>query len=146
MHSILESAKWFLRKSGREIERERLQRLCYYSQAWSFSMLSGNPLFMEKFEARAQGPVNHDLCMACGAYDVVPVAAFEGVPDAAFTEDETELLDMVWDIYGSVADHQLGCLVRCEYPWKEARGDLRPEQSCIKEISFENMRRHYLVS
>ena len=146
MHSILESAKWFLRKNGGKMERDRLQRLCYYSQAWSFSMLGDNPLFMEKFEAQAQGPMNHDLCMACGDYDVVPIAAFEDIPDAAFTEDETGLLDMVWDIYGCVADNQLGCLVRCEYPWKEARGDLQPGQSCIKEISFENMRRHYLVS
>lgn len=34
----------------------RLQKLCYYSQAWSL-VWDGSPLFREDFQARANGSV-----------------------------------------------------------------------------------------
>ncbi|HEU0080276.1 MAG TPA: type II toxin-antitoxin system antitoxin SocA domain-containing protein, partial [Longimicrobiaceae bacterium] len=60
MHSALDVAAWFLnevdRKSGDSITNLKLQKLVYYAQAWAVTLL-GRPLFEEKVEAWAHGPV-----------------------------------------------------------------------------------------
>jgi uncharacterized phage-associated protein len=46
--------------AGDSISNLKLQKLCYYAQAWSLA-LRGKPLFPERIEAWAQGPVVPEL-------------------------------------------------------------------------------------
>ncbi len=49
MANVFDVAKYILEKTG-TISTWKLQKLCYYSQAWELAW-TGNPLFEEDFEA-----------------------------------------------------------------------------------------------
>ncbi|MBR6451156.1 MAG: DUF4065 domain-containing protein, partial [Lachnospiraceae bacterium] len=55
MANVFDTAKYILDKSG-SMSAMKLQKLCYYSQAWSL-VWDDSPLFEEDFEAWANGPV-----------------------------------------------------------------------------------------
>lgn len=59
MASVFDVAKYILSKTGK-ISTWKLQKLCYYSQAWELAW-TGNSLFDEDFEAWANGPVCPEL-------------------------------------------------------------------------------------
>lgn len=55
MATVFDVTKYILHKCG-EMSVWKLQKLCYYSQAWHLAW-TGNPIFEEDFEAWANGPV-----------------------------------------------------------------------------------------
>lgn len=55
MANVFDVAKYILEKLG-TLSTMKLQKLCYYCQAWSL-VWDDTPLFDEKFEAWANGPV-----------------------------------------------------------------------------------------
>ena len=55
MASVFDVAKYILNNKGR-MSTWKLQKLCYYSQAWSLAWTE-TPLFEEDFEAWKNGPV-----------------------------------------------------------------------------------------
>ena len=57
--SVLDVAASILKHQG-AMTTWKLQKLCYYSQAWSL-VWDDEPLFTEKIEAWANGPVIPDL-------------------------------------------------------------------------------------
>ena len=59
MATVFDVAKYILHKKGR-ISTWKLQKLCYYSQAWQLAW-TGRSIFEENFEAWANGPVSPDL-------------------------------------------------------------------------------------
>ena len=59
MANIFDTAKYILEKTG-EMSTMKLQKLCYYAQAWSL-VWDDTPLFTEDFQAWANGPVCPEL-------------------------------------------------------------------------------------
>ena len=59
MTNIYKVAKYILTKKGK-MTTIKLQKLCYYSQAWSL-VWDGVPLFKEEFRAWPNGPVSVEL-------------------------------------------------------------------------------------
>ena len=59
MANVFDVAKYILEKLG-TLSTMKLQKLCYYCQAWSL-VWDDTPLFDEKFEAWANGPVCREL-------------------------------------------------------------------------------------
>ena len=59
MANVFDTAKYILEKSG-SMSTMKLQKLCYYSQAWSL-VWDDFPLFEEDFQAWANGPVCPEL-------------------------------------------------------------------------------------
>ena len=55
MANVFDTAKYILEQSG-PMSTMKLQKLCYYSQAWSL-VWDDSPLFEEDFQAWANGPV-----------------------------------------------------------------------------------------
>ena len=55
MANIFSAAKYILEKQG-TMSAMKLQKLCYYAQAWSL-VWDDNELFPEDFEAWVNGPV-----------------------------------------------------------------------------------------
>ena len=53
MASVFDAAKYILEKMN-TISAWKLQKLCYYAQAWALAW-TGEPLFQEDFEAWAAG-------------------------------------------------------------------------------------------
>ena len=53
MANVFDVAKYILNSVGGDISTMKLQKLCYYSQAWSLAW--GETLFNEDFEAWSNG-------------------------------------------------------------------------------------------
>ena len=59
MANVFDTAKYILDQKG-SMSAMKLQKLCYYSQAWSL-VWDDRPLFNEEFQAWANGPVCPEL-------------------------------------------------------------------------------------
>ena len=96
----------------------KLQKLVYYCQAWSL-VWDEAPLFPERIEAWASGPVAPDLFQRFkGSYYVPP----SPVGDASvLTDVQKETIEAVFRDYGNRSAHWLVELTHQEDPWKDAR-------------------------
>jgi len=94
----------------------KLQKLVYYSQAWSL-VWDEKPLFEEKIEAWANGPVVRELYERHRGMFKVP--RWDGDPEI-LTIDEKETVDSILGFYGRMCSQELSSLTHREDPWKNA--------------------------
>ena len=118
----------------------KLQKLLYYSQAWSL-VWDDKPLFAAKIEAWANGPVVRDVFrMYKGKYTISTSTA--GDKDA-LKAVEKETVDAVLKFYGDKTGFYLSELTHKETPWMEARKGLAPGAPGENEITLAAMRDYY---
>ena len=105
MATVFDVAKYILLKKG-VISTWKLQKLCYYSQAWHLAW-TGRPIFGEDFEAWANGPVCPELFYAHkGMFSVCADDLPKG--DARFlTDDEKDSINVVLRDYGDMEPYAL---------------------------------------
>jgi uncharacterized phage-associated protein len=97
----------------------KLQKLCYYSYGYHLAW-EERPLFPERFEAWANGPVCPDLYrIHRGRFQLGP-GDIAGEP-GALDKDERESVDLVLGTYGGLTAHQLSAMTHREPPWVKAR-------------------------
>lgn len=111
----------------------QVQKLTYYAQAWTLAW-TGEPLFDDKIEAWAMGPVLPSLRYRRDKGDATAV----GDARAA------AIIDAVVGHYGELTGAQLRDLTHAEAPWHETyanRGHMRRE--CSDEVERDLMRRFY---
>ena len=132
-------AEYIIRKRGGTIRALKLQKLVYYSQAWSL-VWDEAPLFGEKIEAWRKGPVVPQLYFKHEKQ--LDVATVGGNADA-LCEAQRKTVDDVLLYYGSHTSEWLCELTHRERPWKDARGDLAPEARGNAEITLESMAEYY---
>lgn len=146
MATIYDVAKYFLTKvdrhAGDTITHLKLQKLCYYAQAW-YLALEGKRLFDAHFEAWAHGPVNPGLFEEYRHYGYEPIEYPHDFDPDSLTEEEKEFLDEIWDVYGKYSAKYLEYLTHQEKPWREARGNLPDGARCNTPISEETMAEYY---
>jgi len=134
MYSVFEIANWFLEKEP--MTHKKLQKLCYYAQAWSL-VLDTRPLFDEKFEAWAHGPVNRELWNRFKEYGYSDIPQNACLDSVKLIDNKIDsLLNSVWDTYGEMTGFQLEDLTHDELPWIEARGNIpyyAPSTAIINE-------------
>ena len=97
MASIFDTAKYILESSG-PVSPIRLQKLCYYSQAWSLAW-DKKPLFDEFFDICAIGPICVDLLRKTYKNTLADRDDIEGNPDNLSTEQK-ETINLVLNHYG----------------------------------------------
>ncbi|WP_322751241.1 MULTISPECIES: Panacea domain-containing protein [unclassified Frankia] len=102
----------------------KLQKLVYYSQAWSL-VWDDAPLFPERIQAWANGPVVYELFDAHRGRYTVQHPWERGNPET-LTDDQRETIDEVLRAYGDFSARQLSVLSHSERPWIEARRGLAP--------------------
>jgi len=95
----------------------KLQKLVYYAQAWSL-VWDDKPLFSDRIEAWANGPVVPDLYESL--YGQFMIVGVKGNPNV-FTDVERDTIDSVLKYYGDKSSQWLTDLVRNEEPWLNAR-------------------------
>lgn len=146
MASVFNVASYFLSRSEPQSELAithlKLQKLVYYAQAWTMA-IRGEPLFPERIEAWIHGPVCPDLYYEFRHYgfdEIKPVSDF--IPDA-FSKQEIEILDAVWNAYGQYDGRYLEEMTHKEEPWKNARRGLRQFDQSNRIISLESMAKYY---
>lgn len=139
MNSIYDVARWFLSKKN--MTHKKLQKLCYYAQAWHCALLN-SPLFEDEIQAWVHGPVAPALYPKYADYgwEKIPLEKFD---PSVFSEDTLEILNAVFDTYSDFSGDQLENLTHSEEPWIKARGNLKPWESSITPISLEDMKSYY---
>lgn len=140
MANVFDAAKYILERSG-EMSTMKLQKLCYYSQAWSL-VWDDKPLFQEEFEAWANGPVCRELfAKTKGQFSAT--ADDETGGEGNLTEDEQDTIDAVLDYYGEHDAQWLSRLTHMEDPWIEAREGVPSGAPSSAIISKESMAMYY---
>ncbi|MGE0768353.1 MAG: Panacea domain-containing protein [Hyphomicrobiaceae bacterium] len=146
MANVFDVARYILARLGEQgvlpVTTWKLQKLVYYSQAWS-AVWSDEPLFGERIEAWANGPVCPDLyAVHRGQFQISQLP--EGRGDASvLTADERENINLVIGHYAPKAAQYLSELTHAERPWIVAREGLKPGERGSNEITVESMVEYY---
>lgn len=140
MTNVFDVARYILDKTG-PLSSWKLQKLCYYSQAWSLAW-TDKPLFQEEFEAWANGPVCPQLFAAHRGKFTVNPEMISGKPES-LDADERDSIDVVIKDYGKLEPYELRELTHQEDPWKIARGDLPEDARCNAVITKDSMGEYY---
>lgn len=132
-------AAYILKQSG-EMTAMKLQKLVYYSQAWSL-VWDEKPLFRDRIEAWANGPVIPALYREHkGQFKVKRWPC--GDP-AKLSASQRETIDSVLEYYGDKPSQWLSDLTHLEQPWLEARKGLAPGDAGTREITHAAMAEYY---
>ncbi|MCP4214876.1 MAG: DUF4065 domain-containing protein [bacterium] len=134
----IDAASYILQKSG-EITAMKLQKLVYYCQAWSL-VWDEAPLFDEKLEAWANGPVVRELFNLHRNQFTV-----SNLPGdlTKLSAPQKETIDSVIKFYGDKSSQWLSDLTHMEEPWKNAREGLAVGERGAREITIASMMDYY---
>ncbi len=117
----------------------KLQKVVYYCQAWALAW-TGKPLFPDRIEAWANGPVVRSLYAAHrGEFEVLDVGGDPGRLGA----DARAIVDAVVNAYGHHSPQALSEMTHNEPPWIEARQGAVPGSRSESEITQRSMRAYY---
>lgn len=140
MVEILDVADRFLSKES--MTHKKLQRLCYYAQAWSYALFD-EPIFADEIQAWVHGPVSPRLYSKFAEFGWQEIPAVD-IDESVFKENDLKVLRSVYSTYAQFDGDQLETLTHSEQSWISARGDLSPWESCMAVIPFKAMRDYYL--
>lgn len=143
---ITDVADWFLLKGN--ISNKKIQKLCYYAEAWSLTLLDQDIADHSEFEAWVHGPVNRTLYQIYDGYgwNLLTITNYEEVKsrlELLFSSEQVEVLEAVWDTYGEYGADQLEALTHTERPWLEQRTGLGKFESSHNVISSTTMKEYY---
>lgn len=138
--TVFDVAAYILRKSG-SMSTMKLQKLVYYSQAWSL-VWDEKPLYGEKIEAWANGPVVRDLYNKHRGLFQVDDGDIEGDPNK-LKKYQKETVDAVLRAYGEYTGQQLSDISHAEPPWVSARGDLPNGAASTNLVDLDEMQSYF---
>ena len=141
MANVFDVANYILNSVG-QVTSMKLQKLVYYSQAWSLAW-DDVPLFEEDFQAWANGPVCPELFKAHKGYFKLATDFLSEYAVCELASEQVDTIDVVLEDYGDMTPQELSNLTHREYPWKKARGDTPPGMPCENIIDKEDMRDYY---
>lgn len=139
MISIFDVANYFLSLS--DMSNKKLQKLCYYAQAWYLAIYD-KPLVDNEFQAWVHGPVCSELYNKYKSYRYSDIPKLES-DDCNLGNDIAEHLELVFNTYGSFTGDQLELLTHSEPPWQEARKGLDEWEPSKEPINHNIMKSYY---
>lgn len=147
MATIFDVANYFISQSrieeGNIVTPLKLQKLCYYAQAWSL-VWDDKELFNEDFEAWAHGPANYNLFDKYRDYKYNIIDEVDSdYSEDIFKKDQKETLEAIWRDYGIYEPKYLEELTHQEEPWIDARQDCAPGEICSNIITKQSMKEFY---
>jgi len=117
---------------------KKLQKLCFYAQAWHFYYYN-KPLMETEFQAWIHGPVSPQL------YDHYRRYGHDEIPRV----DKSEILELdrhtgsvinaVYTVYGQFSGDELEMRTHAETPWLKARGQTPPFRISHAQITSDLM-------
>ena len=139
MVNVFDVAAFILRNCG-PMTTMKLQKLVYYCQAWSL-VWDEEPLFPEKIEAWANGPVVPELFLLHkGQFKVRSIPA--GKPEK-LNKKQRETVLAVINYYGNKSSQWLSDLTHIEDPWRNARVEISEKRRGNRVISRASMLEYY---
>lgn len=140
MTTVFDVAKYILEENG-SMSTMKLQKLCYYSQAWSL-VWDDAPLFDEEFHAWANGPVCKELFYHTQGKFSVSASDEKGC-SGNLDANQKETINIVLEHYASHDAQWLSQLTHMEDPWQKAREGIPAGVGCDRIISKESMAMYY---
>jgi len=151
--NILKLAEYLIMRfefEGIPLTNLKLQKLLYYIQAWHTVFFDRHPLFEDKPEAWANGPVYKKVYQAYknGSNNLV----LGGIDEEKLTQsleglelntEQRKFLEAVINKYGYLTAEQLVYLTHNEQPWKKAREGLDIFDKSDKKIEIDTMYEYY---
>ena len=138
MASVVDVAEYILCRQG-AVTAMKLQKLVYYAQAWAL-VWDDAPIFPERIEAWANGPVAPDLYQVHrGQFELQTVCGRPG----NLSDVQRETVDAVLRHYGDKTSQWLSDLTHSEEPWRLAREGLPDGERGHREISHAAMAEYY---
>ena len=138
--SVHDVAAYILEKFKGQMTTWKLQKLVYYSQAWSL-VWDERPLFSARIEAWANGPVVPELYKAHQGQFRVEI--WKRGSFRRLDKEQSETVDSILKYYGRRTGQQLSDLTHREKPWREARRGLGPDERGNTVISLKSMSDYY---
>lgn len=139
MASVFDVAAYILEKTGTTTAM-KLQKLAYYAQAWSL-VWDECPLFSERIEAWANGPVVPELFnVHKGQFKV---SNFPKGDPGNLGPTERETIDAVVTSYGKKSSQYLSDLTHMEAPWREARTGMSDGERGDREVTHAALAEYY---
>lgn len=129
--NVLDVAAYILQKQG-PMTAMKLQKLCYYSKAWHL-VWEERPLFRNRIEAWANGPVMPDLYREHRRQ--FSIGTLPAGDPTKLDAGERESIDIVLSSYGVRTAHDLSELSHREDPWRDARAGVPEGARSQSEIS-----------
>jgi uncharacterized phage-associated protein len=134
MANVFDVAKYILENIGGEISSMKLQKLCYYSQAWNM-VWDNDPLFDEDFLRWDGGPVCEELFRKHQGkfYVSTDIINNELLSNEPITPTEARNIDQVLEDYGKYSGGQLSEITHSESPWRDTQKNQIISKNLIKE-------------
>lgn len=139
--TVIDIASYILKKQG-SMSAMKLQKLVYYSQAWSL-VWDDVPLFSEPIEAWANGPVIRPLYDIHKGLFQVNASTFNPNSLETLTPEQKETIDTVLNSYANKSAQWLSDQTHSEPPWIKARKGLNDNDRGNNQITMENMAEYY---
>lgn len=133
-------AKYILEKVG-PVTAMKLQKLVYYSQAWSL-VWDERPLFSDEIQAWRNGPVVPELYAQHRGMFKVTASDVSG-DSGHLDELARETVDIVLDYYNGHSAQYLSDLTHLEDPWIKARKGCDAGENSEAVISHASMAEYY---
>lgn len=136
-------ANWLIKKiaeSGDLVTNLKIQKLLYYSEAWS-QVINDKELIDGEFQAWTHGPAVPEVYHKFKSSGSNPLP----IPDEfiKLSPDEENILNQVLDSYGQLPEKTLENMIHSEDPWVHARDGYDPEEYCEKIIKKEEIKSYF---
>lgn len=126
--SIFDTADYILKSIGGDISAMKLQKLCYYAQAWTLAW-DDKELFPEDFLRWDNGPVCRELFdVHQGQFFVDQNLICSDLLSNDLSLEQRENIDKVLEDYGQYAGSDLSEMTHREAPWLKT-----PKNEVIKK-------------
>jgi uncharacterized phage-associated protein len=132
MPSALDTAAYILEAHG-PTTAMKLQKLVYYSQAWSI-VWDDDELFPEEIQAWKNGPVVRELWEAHKG--LFRVSTIPGGNGENLSKEQRDTVNRVLKFYGSMTAQYLSDLTHLEDPWKDAWDNGKGANSVITKAAL----------
>jgi uncharacterized phage-associated protein len=131
---------WFSQKHGDPITHLKLQKLCYYAEAYYWAIYN-KPLTGEPFQAWTHGPVSRQLWEKYKGIRWEPITEKCKKPD--LDKGICSYLQEIANVFSGYSAFQHEKMTHSDMPWKKARKGCSIEERCERVISTEDMKNYY---
>lgn len=138
MYSIFDVAKYIYDQKINGLTHKKMQKLCYYIQAWSLA-IKEEPLIKCEFEAWVHGPVCKELYDKC-KYGVETLSTVKAKP---LDDEDEEFINRILSIYKDDTGYELEQLTHSEEPWQKAREGYEYWETSREIIDNDIMKTYY---
>lgn len=143
IYRIEDVAAYILARQPQPCSAQKIQKLCYYTQAWYLTRYD-KPLFNHDFEAWRSGPVSPTLYRYhAGRVDFPASKLLKMASARALSKADKNFINKVLAVYDRYTWLHLRYITQSEDPWKNAREAYISHQISDNTINTQSIIDYY---